>query len=220
MLDSGQPQNDLRFYGYKHWTLEDQPRCFNVGKGLKGRPFQKNNRNHKWLTIVKRYGLRVEICIGPIEHFDACSWEIEWIAKEDTFTINHSHDDPNDIRCNFTRGGEGGFGRIRSDQERAQHSLKAKAQWVNPEMHALMVSKLKAAWTDPEVIEKHRVAAKIVMADPAVKAKHKESLSRPDVKTKHSASAIAYWRDHPEELAKRTESQRKAWIKRKAKNNE
>jgi hypothetical protein len=24
-----------RFYGYKHWTLEEIPRCFYVGKGIK-----------------------------------------------------------------------------------------------------------------------------------------------------------------------------------------
>lgn len=104
-------RNGLRFYGYKHWTLEETPRCFNVGKGVKKRPTQTSNRNHKWSAIVRRYGLRVEVCIGPIEHFDACTWEIENIVKENTFSTSHSHDDPNDIGCNLTKGGEGGLGK-------------------------------------------------------------------------------------------------------------
>ncbi len=102
----------VRFYGYKHWTLEDPPRCFNVGKGVKKRPKQVSNRNHKWGAIVKRYGLRVEVCIGPMEHFDACSWEISNIEAMGTYSTNHSHDDPIDIGCNFTKGGEGGTGKI------------------------------------------------------------------------------------------------------------
>lgn len=96
----------MRFYGYKHWTLEETSRCFNVGKGLKGRA-DSDRRNHKWHAIVKRYGLRVEICYGPVTNEEACTWEIDNILKEGTFTINHSHDDPIDIGCNFTKGGEG-----------------------------------------------------------------------------------------------------------------
>lgn len=79
----------VRFYGYKHWTLEDPPRCFNVGKGVKKRPKQASNRNHKWHSVVKRFGLRVEVCIGPIEHFDACSWEIKTIETMGTYSTNH-----------------------------------------------------------------------------------------------------------------------------------
>lgn len=113
-------------FGYKHWTLEDQPRCFYVGKGLESRPFQKNikERNHKWHAIVKRLGFRVEVCVGPMEHYDACAWEIENIALENTFSTNHSHDDPIDIGCNFTMGGEGGFGRIWTLEQRQSASVK------------------------------------------------------------------------------------------------
>src|SRR4051812_11589362 len=125
------PHCDQRFYGYKHWTLEDLPRCFNVGKGLINRPSQIISRNHKWRAISKRFGLRVEVCVGPIEHFDACFWEIDNIKVMGTYSTNHSHDDPNDIGCNFTFGGEGGSGRIPSDEERLGHSLSAKAQWAN-----------------------------------------------------------------------------------------
>ena len=100
----------MRFYGYKHWTLEDQPRCFNVGKGLEGRSVSKKSRNHKWHAISKRLGLRVEVCIGPVTNEEACAWEIEWIARENTFSTNHSHTDDADIGCNFTKGGDGSSG--------------------------------------------------------------------------------------------------------------
>jgi hypothetical protein len=106
-----------RFCGYKHWTLETTPRCFYVGKGLKKRPFNHKNRNHKWCAITGRLGLRVEVCVESLTNFDACAWEIEQIAQEKTYSTNHSHDDLVDVGCNFTRGGEGGS-RIKSAEER------------------------------------------------------------------------------------------------------
>ncbi len=60
------------FFGYKHWTNEELPRCFYVGKGLSGRSHLFRNRNHKWNAIVKRYGIRVEICVGPMTNEEAC----------------------------------------------------------------------------------------------------------------------------------------------------
>ncbi len=126
---------DVRFYGYKHWTLEDPPRCFNVGKGLKKRPWNAHlkRRNHKWYAISSRLGLRVEVCIGPVTNEEACAWEIEWIARENTFSTNHSHTDDADIGCNFTKGGEGTSGHkvINSPEARRKMSIahKGKPTW-------------------------------------------------------------------------------------------
>jgi hypothetical protein len=105
-------------FGYKHWTLEDPPRCFYVGKGVSGRAESRKSRNHKWHAIVKRYGLRVEICLGPVTNELACAWEIENIIKESTFSVNHSHDDLNDIGCNLTNGGDGVRGYVLTDAQR------------------------------------------------------------------------------------------------------
>ncbi len=96
----------LRFYGYKHWTLEESPRCFYVGKGLCSRTHSHRSRNHKWHAVVRRFGLRVEICVGPVTNQEACAWEIEQIVREGTFSECHAHD-AEDICCNFTRGGDG-----------------------------------------------------------------------------------------------------------------
>jgi hypothetical protein len=120
----------VRFYGYKHWTLEDIPRCYYVGKGLIGRANSNRHRNHKWHAIVKRLGLRVEVCVGPVTNEEACAWEVENISKEGTFSTNHSHD-VGDIGCNFTKGGEGTTGRKSSPETRAKIS-SSKTGVANP----------------------------------------------------------------------------------------
>lgn len=98
------------FFGYKHWTLEAVPRCFNVGKGLKNRERSRCKRSRKWKAVVARYGLRIEICFRPGTDQAAMAWEIENISKEDTFTTSYSTMNGTDIRCNFTRGGDGAAG--------------------------------------------------------------------------------------------------------------
>lgn len=120
--NSPRTKNAPDYFGYKHWTLEEPPRCFNVGKGLSGRANSHKNRNHKWHAVVKRLGLRVEICVESLTNFDACAWEIEQIVQENTFSTNHSHDDQIDIGCNFTRGGDGGPGHRWTPESRAKQS--------------------------------------------------------------------------------------------------
>ena len=121
---------DLRFYGYKHWTLEAVSRCFNVGKGLQKRPWQVRNRSHKWHAIVKRFGLHVEICVGPVTNAEACNWEIEQIVQEGTFSKDHSHES-DDIGCNFTRGGEGVVGRKHDEVTKRLISESSRGRRAN-----------------------------------------------------------------------------------------
>jgi hypothetical protein len=120
--------NPERFYGYKHWTLEDFPRCFYVGKGRSKRSHSHIQRNHKWHAVVERYGLRVEVCIGPITNELACAWEIDAIIQESTFSTDHSHSSP-EIGCNFTKGGDtGATGYKWSEEQRQRQSLKMKGR--------------------------------------------------------------------------------------------
>lgn len=137
---------DQRFYGYKHWTLEDTPRCFYVGKGLQRRPFStsRTHRSRKWHAIVKRFGFRVEICVGPITNEEACAWEIESIVQENTYSMNYSHNGI-DIACNFTKGGEGAPGRVVSISARqrigdAQRS-KPKSQETKDKLRAALIGR-------------------------------------------------------------------------------
>lgn len=87
--------------------MEEVPRCFYVGKGRSRRPYTDRQRNHKWRAVVKRFGLRVEVCLGPTSNDEACAWEVLTIEQEGTFSIVHAHDST-DIGCNFTRGGDTG----------------------------------------------------------------------------------------------------------------
>ena len=142
LKDSRRP-SPKAFYCYKHFTLEDPPRCFNVGKGVKSRPTSRK-RNHKWRAIVKRYGLCAEVCVGFMCHDhvpghdcvaskDACAWEVENIALEKTYSTNHSHDDPNDSGCNFTRGGEGTVGFTHPPDVVAEAARKRTGKKRTPE---------------------------------------------------------------------------------------
>lgn len=84
--DANVKRNDVRFYGYKHWTLEDVPRCFYVGKGLNKRPYS-DRRSKKWHAIATRYGLRVEIVCGPMTNAEVCDWEICGKIETEHFLI-------------------------------------------------------------------------------------------------------------------------------------
>lgn len=135
-----------RCYGYKHWTLEEKPRCFYVGKGTLGRADSHGSRNHKWHAIVKRFGFRVEVCIGPITNEAACDWEIANIALAETFSACHDHH-TDDIGCNFTIGGDGVVGRKQSCAERELRSKRMKQRFAeNPNAHTIASEALKRRW--------------------------------------------------------------------------
>ncbi len=129
------------FYGYKHWTLEEVSRCFYVGKGGKYRPHCQR-RSHKWHAVVKRFGLRVEVCVGPVTNEEACAWEVEQIAQMKTFSTCFKHD-TDDIGCNFTLGGEGATGRVHSEEAKRK-IREARAKQVIPvESHKRSAEKRK-----------------------------------------------------------------------------
>jgi hypothetical protein len=206
----------MHVLGYKHWTLEPVPRCFNVGKGGPDRPYEMAScrRNHKWCAIAKRLGLRVEICATfvcdnhahvmgekcPADEA-ACVWEIEWIARENTFSTNHSHDDPIDIGCNFTKGGGGTVGRKPSLEETNKRRASLKATLSIP---AVKEKQRQTAKDTQREINKRfdvhvnkSIAAKKRGADPvwranqsaAQKKVQKEVQNRPEVQAKIGAKS-------------------------------
>lgn len=155
-----------RFHGYKHWTLEEIPRCFYVGKGRKGREKNHASRNHKWHAIVKRFGLRVEICIGPVTNEEACTWEIMQITNENTFTTNHLHDDLHEIKCNFTKGGDGMTGFCRpgwhhTEETKALIRKRRPSGWHHSDDSKQRISQAGLGRSvSHETREKNRQAAK------------------------------------------------------------
>jgi hypothetical protein len=113
-------KNPNRFYGYKHWTTKDSSRCFNVGKGVKERSHSYGGHSHKWKHIVKRLGLYVEVCVGPMSNQRACIWEMQYIPLMGTRSFSHVHNDDSDIGCNFTDGGDGASGWVPTEATRAK----------------------------------------------------------------------------------------------------
>ena len=166
-----------RFYGYKHWTLEEVPRCFYIGKGVKGRSHCKR-RNHKWHDIVKRLGLRVEICVGPVINEEAIAWEITNIIEMKTFTTNHSHDDTDDVGCNLTRGGECTPRSVEArakdvegwsdDRRRAARERMASPSnpMKDPEIALRVTRKLVTYWTGREWSVERRERARLAKLGP------------------------------------------------------
>jgi len=116
---------ETTYFGYKHWTLESPPRCFYVGKGINNRPFEKRSRNHKWHSVVKRHGYKVEVCVQLSSNDDACRWEVEQIEFEKTYSENHNHDETVEVGCNFTRGGDGSIGFSHKESTKKLLSQKA-----------------------------------------------------------------------------------------------
>lgn len=172
-----------RCYGYKHWTLEEHPRCFYVGKGVAGRAESNRSRNHKWHAIVKRFGIHVEICVGPITDDAAFQWEIENIASERTFSAIHEHD-CDDIGCNFTIGGDGVVGRRQTAAERALRSQRLKQHFAaNPDAKIVTSKALIERWADPTFRDKwnsqreQRIAVRARVRN-AARTERKKSISR------------------------------------------
>jgi len=205
--------DDVRFYGYKHWTFEEVPRCFYVGKGLLNRPSDSLHRNHKWKAITKRLGRQVEVCFGPVTNEEAITWEIENIEFEKTFTINHSHDDDTDIGCNFTLGGEGMSGHKDSKETRER---KKQAQIIAQNKPEVKIAKsmsskgrqktdielqhIREANNTPESKEKHRNANKGRKYTGQALQNMRDAAKRPEVIEKKRIASIG--RTHNESARK------------------
>jgi len=181
--------NDERFYGYKHWTLEEIPRCFYVGKGLKSRPFD-NRRNKKWNNVSKRFGLRVEICVGPFSNNEAIEWEISNIIAEDTFTTSWETENGSNIRCNFTHGGDGATGHFVSDD--------AKRRIGNAQRNKPKSSNVKQKLHDALIGRKLSVETRTRMS----KAKLGKSLSQEHCHNLWSNRSHIFTEEHVENLRK------------------
>jgi len=94
-------------------------------------------RSKKWRAVVERFGLRIEICFGPVTDQEAIAWEIEQITKEDTFTTCYSTEEGTNIRCNFTRGGDGASGYKHTESHKTRMKIVLKGRtghiWTDEE---------------------------------------------------------------------------------------
>lgn len=122
----------LRFYVYEH-IRKDNNKVFYVGKGASRknrktkyeRAFATYNRSCFWKNVVKKSnGYEVRIVEEFATNEEACKKEIELIATHGRNNL-----------CNLTDGGEGGLGRIDSEETKIKRSLNARGKrpesWVN-----------------------------------------------------------------------------------------
>jgi len=143
---------NCRFYGYKHWTCENVPRCFYVGKGLKTRPYSKC-RSKKWYDVVERYGLFIEVCVGPLHDHSVIQWEKQNIAMMKTYSTNY-HIINDDICCNFTFGGDGVAGKRVSRSTRQKISNSHKGKILSDETRKKIRNQLKGRKLSDETRKK------------------------------------------------------------------
>jgi len=162
--------DDKRFYGYKHWTLEKIPRCFYVGKGLIRRPYD-GRRSKKWHAVVKAFGLRVEICIGPVTNKEAIDWEILTIKTTGTYSKNYIYRG-NDVSCNFTQGGDGASGRQLSSDARLKIGDAQRGKEKSSETRLKISESLKGRKLSLEVRQK----MSLIRKNKQLSKTHKENL--------------------------------------------
>lgn len=107
----------LNNYVYEHY----KPNCktpFYVGKGTGNRAYSSSGRNVWWKRIVKKYGFKVRIVADKLNEIDAL-----WI--ENMCIVGWGRADKKEgPLVNFTDGGEGCCGILRTKEFRAKRSGK------------------------------------------------------------------------------------------------
>ena len=95
-----------RFCVYGHYT-SDTGELFYVGKGTEFRAsqFGVTNRNSYWINVKEKHGVKVEILKKNLTEQEAFQYEKELIQQHRP-------------RCNFTDGGDGPSGAIRTPEMR------------------------------------------------------------------------------------------------------
>jgi hypothetical protein len=116
-----------QFHVYEDWTLEEQPRCFYVGKGDDDR-VAKLQRNRHLTDVVSLIGHERRIVLSTFDENEALDFERRLIVERHT----HPKDpDYNGIGCNRTLGGQGNSGRIVSDETKKKISESKKGKTSN-----------------------------------------------------------------------------------------
>lgn len=200
------------FYVYLHIRATNGV-VFYVGKGSGGRYKSKRNRNTHWKNIVAKHGLQIQIIADGLTEQEAFDLERATIEKIGRASL-----------CNLTDGGEGGSGRIHSDEQRQNISRGTKKAFENP----AIIEKLRQAQLGRkhsnetkskqrdakvgkprslETIQKIRAAK--IGKKPSEEARRKMSESRKG--RKHTQSAIEKMRQKalsrsPETIAKQIAS--------------
>jgi hypothetical protein len=104
------------FFGYVDFTDDWLP--YYVGIGNQAR-VNNLRRNTKHVGISKQRGCNRVVRWESVDWGLTKMWEVRMISFMKTF----HYDDPCGIGCNFTRGGEGAYGCLRSSETRMKMRL-------------------------------------------------------------------------------------------------
>jgi group I intron endonuclease len=100
-----------KFYVYIHTKPNGE--VFYVGKGTAKRAYKTSQRNKFWWNVVKKYGYEVKIVKYFDNEEDATNAEIKLVAKYRKANVR---------LVNLTDGGDGGVGRVCTDETRKRLS--------------------------------------------------------------------------------------------------
>lgn len=107
---------------------KDNNEVFYVGIGkTERRAYRVDERNKYWRHIYKKCGHIVEILFTELTWEEACKIEIELITKYGRKDLGTGN------LCNMTAGGEGGYGRVLTEEHKKKISESHKGKDMNPE---------------------------------------------------------------------------------------
>lgn len=155
---------ERRFYVYFH-RRNDTGSVFYVGKGSGRRAYWKNQRNKHWHHVVDKHGYTVEIIKDNLTEDESFDLERNMIIQYGKENL-----------CNYTDGGDGASGAIRTEEQKEHMRQKMQGREFssetiermriaaierckNPEYQKKRVATMIGRKLSPEHIEKLRKAS-------------------------------------------------------------
>jgi len=132
-------------YVYRH-IRKDKNEVFYIGIGCSPnykRAYETHKRNRIWDRTVSLTEFEVEILFDELTWEEACEKEKEFIALYGRVNLGTG------TLVNLTDGGDGGFGIVKSEEEKIKRSEKMKKQhsWAKNDKRHKIVENLKLKQT-------------------------------------------------------------------------
>lgn len=158
-----------QWHVYEDWTLEEQPRCFYVGKGDDDR-INKVQRNRFHADVVSLYGHERRVVFSTSDESQALLRERELIVERHTHPRDENY---NGIGCNRTLGGQGNSGRIVSEEtckkiSEAKVGKTPNKVWSQEERDATS-ARMSILHKGKKISDEQKTLLKKRMNDPSIK---------------------------------------------------
>jgi hypothetical protein len=181
---------DEAYFTYAHLKKSDG-NIFYIGKGKQGRAFSKANRNNYWHNTVAKHGLEINILAAWKSEQEAFEHEkfLIWCFKDMGFGL-----------VNMTDGGEG----LSNPSEETRSKMSQNNAMKRPEIAAKISSARKGKpLSDEHCLKLSKVQSGRKLSDATKQKMRDRFLTGISEETKQKMS----------------DSSKKAWAKRKEKNN-